>query len=519
VPAAFLAVFFAWPVLTVLARGLSPDGLALLSDPYTWHVVWFTLGQAVLSTAATLAVAMPGAYVTSRYAFRGRRVLVSVMTVPFVLPTVVVGLAFRAVLPTAWVGTLGAILLAHVFFNYAVVVRVVGGLWGQLDVRYEQAARTLGASGWRAFRTVTWPLLRPAVVAASVLVFLFTFTSFGVVLLLGGPGTTTLEVEVYLRTADLLDLPGAAVLAVLQMVLLGAVLLVSARVQGRGAVRLALRAPGSAPGARVRRPGQAALLGSVLVVVAVLLVVPPAALIAGSFRVGDGWGLAWWRALGSVDAGTTRYAAPLDSVRVSLQYAVVTAVLAVLVGGLAACSVAYARSRSGRLLDAAAMLPLGTSAVTVGFGMLLAFGRAPLDLRGSWMLVPLAHTLVAVPLVLRTVLPVLRAIDPRLRQVAATLGARPVRAWRTVDLPLLGRCLAVGAGFAFAVSLGEFGATAFLARSGTPTLPVQVARLLARPGAMPYGAAMALATVLMLVTVTVLLVADLVQPAALRVGR
>jgi thiamine transport system permease protein len=518
-PAVFLAVFFAWPVLTVLSRGLSTAGLPLLSDPYTWHVVEFTLGQAILSTAATLAVAMPGAYVTSRYAFRGRRILVSVMTVPFVLPTVVVGLAFRAVLPSAWIGTLGAILLAHVFFNYAVVVRVVGGLWGQLDVRYEQAARTLGASGWRAFRTVTWPLLRPAVVAASVLVFLFTFTSFGVVLLLGGPGTTTLEVEVYLRTAELLDLPGAAVLAVLQMVLLGVVLLVSARVQARGAVRLALRAPSAVRGARVRRPGQAALLGSVLLVVTVLLVLPPAALVAGSFRVRDGWGLDWWRALSSVDAGTTRYAAPLDSVRVSLQYAMVTAVQAVLIGGLAACAIAYARSRSGRLLDAAAMLPLGTSAVTVGFGMLLAFGRPPLDLRGSWMLVPLAHTLVAVPLVLRTVLPVLRAVDPRLRQVAATLGARPARAWRTVDLPLLGRSLAVGAGFAFAVSLGEFGATAFLARSGTPTLPVQVARLLARPGEEPYGAAMALATLLMLVTVAVLVVVDVVQPAAVRVGR
>ncbi len=165
------------------------------------------------------------------------------------------------------------------------------------------------------------------------------------------------------------------------------------------------------------------------------------------------------------------------------------------------------------------MLPLGTSAVTVGFGMVLAFSRAPLDLRGSWWLVPLAHTLVAIPLVLAVVLPVLRSIDPRLREVAATLGARPARAWRTVDLPLLSRALAVGAGFAFAVSLGEFGATAFLARSGSPTLPVQIATLLQRPGEVRYGAALALATVLMLVTVLALLLAELAQPAARRMGR
>jgi thiamine transport system permease protein len=514
----FLAVLFAYPVLTILGRGLSPDGLAVLREPETWAVVRFTVVQAVLSTVLTLVVALPGAYVTSRYAFPGRRLLVVVMTVPFVLPTVVVGLAFRVLLPASWVGTLGAVLLAHVFFNYAVVVRVVGGLWSQLDPRYEQAARSLGATPWRAFRTVTWPLLRPAVVAASVLVFLFTFTSFGVVLVLGGPSTVTLEVEVYRRTAQLLDLSGAAVLAVLQMAMLAVVLLVSARLQARTSVGRAVRVPDGAALARPRRPGQWLLLGGVLTSVAALLVAPVAALVVGSFRVRGGWGLAWWRALGSVDAGSTRYVAPLDSVRVSMQYAVVTAVLAVLLGGLTACAVAYAR-RGGRWLDAGTMLPLGTSAVTVGFGLLLAFGRPPVDLRGSWLMVPLAHTLVAVPLVLRTVLPVLRSLDPRLTQVAATLGARPRRAWSTVELPLLGRALAVGAGFAFAVSLGEFGATAFLARSDTPTLPVQVVRLLGRPGEVSYGAALALATVLLVVTAAALFVAELLQPAVRRATR
>ena len=132
---------------------------------------------------------------------------------------------------------------------------------------------------------------------------------------------------------------------------------------------------------------------------------------------------------------------------------------------------------------------------------------------------PLAHTLVAVPLVLRTVLPVLRSVDPRLRQVAATLGARPARAWRSVDLPLLGRALAVGAGFAFAVSLGEFGATAFLARTGHADAAGADRRLLGRPGEVRYGAALALATVLMVVTVAALLVAELLQPAVRRAGR
>jgi thiamine transport system permease protein len=518
VPAAFLAVFFLWPLSTVLGHGLSATGLQLLADPYTWRIVGFTLEQAVLSTVLTLVVALPAAYVTSRYRFPGRRLLVALMTVPFVLPTVVVGLAFRQLLPASWVGTLGAILLAHVFFNYAVVVRVVGGLWGQLDPRYAQAARTLGASRWTAFRTVTWPLLRPAVLAAAALVFLFTFTSFGVVVVLGSPSTATLEVEVYRRTAELLDLSGAAMLAVVQLVLLGVVLLVSARVQARASVAQALRPPDPRWLPRPRKPAQRVLLGGVCASAALLLGAPLAALVLGSFRVRGSWGLTWWRALGSVDAGTTRYTAPMDSVRVSLEYASVTAVLALTIGGLAAAAVAYAR-RGGRTLQAAAMLPLGTSAVTVGLGLLLAFSRAPLDLRGAWLLVPLAHTLVAVPLVMATLLPVLRAVDPRLRQVAATLGAAPVRAWFGVELPLLGRSLAVAAGLAFAVSLGEFGATAFLARSDAPTLPLQVVRLLGRPGEVPYHAALAMSTLLMVVTAIVLLVADLLQPAVGRVSR
>ncbi len=513
VPAAFLLVFFGWPVATLLGHGAGRRSLQVLSQPEIWRVVGFTVGQALLSTLLTLLVGLPGAYVLHRYAFPGRRLLLAVATVPFVLPTVVVGLAFRALLPAAWVGTLGAILLAHVFFNYAVVVRVVGGLWAHLDPRFEQAARSLGASPWQAFRTVTWPLLRPAVAAAAALVFLFTFTSFGVVLVLGGPGTVTLEVEIYRRTAQLLDLSGAAGLAVLQLAGLAAVLGVSARLQARLAVVQPLRV---SDGGTLRRPdrfAERALLAGVLVSVAGLLLAPMTALVLRSVRVRGAFGLDWWRALGTVDAGTTRFASPLASLRVSLGYAVVATFIAVAVGGLAACAVAYAR-RGGRTLDAALMLPLGTSAVTVGFGLLLAFGRPPLDLRGTWIVVPLAHALVAVPLVLRTVLPVARSVDPRLRQVASTLGATPLRAWASVDLPVLARAFGVGAGFAFAVSLGEFGATAFLARSDAPTLPVQVVRLLGRPGEQSYGAAMALATLLMAVTAVAMLVTE-----RLRAGR
>jgi thiamine transport system permease protein len=503
-PIAFLLLFLVWPMGTVLARGLGGDGLDLLGRASTWHVVWFTVWQAVVSTTLTLVAGLPVAYVLHRYRLPARRVLLAVVTVPFVLPTVVVGTAFRSLLPGAWIGTVAAILLAHVFFNVAVVVRVVGGLLGQLDPRYDQAARSLGATPWFAFRTVTWPLIRPAVTAAAALVFCFTFTSFGVVLVIGGPLNPTIEVEIYRRTAQLLDLSGAATLAVLQLLAVGLVLLVSARLQARLAIGQRGR-PAHEALSRPRGVAAWSLVALVLVEV-VLIALPMLALLRRSLRVGDGWGLAWWRALGAPPR-TTRDVDVLASMGTSLGYALATVVVAVVIGGLAAGAVAYAR-RGGQALETWLLLPLGASAVTVGFGLFITFDRPPWDLRSWWGLVPLGHALVAIPLIVAVCLPVLRALDPRLREVAATLGASPWRTWLTVDGRAMGRGLAVGAGLAAAVSLGEFGATAFLARAGQPTLPVVVVRLLGRPGEANVGTAAAAATLLMLVTATCVLVAD-----------
>ena len=118
----------------------------------------------------------------------------------------------------------------------------------------------------------------------------------------------------------------------------------------------------------------------------------------------------------------------------------------------------------------------------LGLGFLIAFDTPPLDFRAAPWLVPVAQALVAIPFVVRIVAPTLRSIDPRQREAAALLGASPGRVRREIDLPIVSRALAVAAGFAFAISLGEFGATVFLARPDRPTLPVAIFRFLGRPG-------------------------------------
>jgi thiamine transport system permease protein len=278
-------------------------------------------------------------------------------------------------------------------------------------------------------------------------------------------------------------------------------LVVAGRLQGRRDVAMDLQ-PAMETARTPRGPADRALLIGILAGAAVLLGTPIAVLVIRSFDTAAGFGFGFYRALSTLRADSVLYVAPVEAIGNSLLYATAATFIALMVGGPAAFAVA--RSRRGGALDLALALPLGVSAVMVGFGFLIAFDP-PVNLRGSWVLVPIAHALVAIPFVVRIAVPVIRSIDPRLREAAAVLGASPRTIWREIDLPVAARGLMVGAGFAFAISLGEFGATAFIARPDRPTLPVVVYRLLGQPGAQNFGAAMAASTILVALTLGAML--------------
>jgi thiamine transport system permease protein len=549
IPLLFLAVFFLYPLTAILrlsfggGAGSAPGGVglqALLDDPYYLQVVWFSTWQAGLSTLLTLLLGLPAAYIFARYQFRGKTLLRAIATVPFVMPTVVVAAAFTALLgprgllnaalqsllqldapPIQLDKTLGMILLAHVFYNYTVVLRIVGGFWSTLDTRLEQAAAVLGASRARAFGEVTLPLLAPAIGAAALLIFIFSFSSFGIVLLLGGPTFATVEVEIYRQTAQFLRLDVAAALSLVQMLATLLMTLLYTRLQARGAVPLDLRA--RAANARPADSWRARLVvGGNIGILMTLLGAPLLALALRSAIGADGAPtLDYYSALGENQTGSVFFVPPLIAIRNSLLFALAATALTLAIGVPAAYLLARRRTKDERrkggsrtastfvlgpwsfvsgLLDPLFMLPLGTSAVTLGLGYILVFGRPPLRLIGSPLLIPVVHALLAFPFVVRSLLPALRGLDPRLREAARMLGAGPARVLREVDLPLLFPALLVGAVFAFTVSLGEFGATLLIYPPDYPTVPVVIGRLLGRPGAVNYGQALALSTILMLIT-------------------
>ena len=318
----FLALFFVYPLVEILRVSLAPEGAfslspfkTVLTDDFFLGRLWFTTWQAFASTALTLALGLPGAYVFARYEFRGKSTIRALTTIPFVLPVVVVAIAFTALLgpsgalnealqaifgldepPIRVLNTITVILLAHAFYNYTIVVRTVSALWANVDPRSEEAARMLGAGPLAVFRRVTLPQIAPAILSSALLVFMFSFTSFGVVLILGGPQFATLDATIYTLTARLFRLPLAAALAVVQIVFTLAVMWTYARLQARSAVPLNLQ-PQSSAARRVRGGRERLLIGANFAVVFLWLGTPLLALVERSLRGAEGYGFGFYRAL------------------------------------------------------------------------------------------------------------------------------------------------------------------------------------------------------------------------------
>ncbi|HEX2894968.1 MAG TPA: iron ABC transporter permease [Marmoricola sp.] len=524
VPVVVLVVFFLYPVGGMLARGVWPDGrfdpgavASVLGRPRVHRVLWFTVWSAGVATLLSVVLGVPAAFVLHRLRFPGIGLLRTLVVLPFVLPTVVVGVAFRQLIaPSGPLGGLHldgtpvAIVAALVFFNVSVVVRTVGAFWESLDRRAEEAAAALGARPVRVFATVTLPGLLPGIVSAATVVFLFCSTAFGVVLTMGGLRYANVETEIYLLTTQELDLSAAAALSLLQLLVIVTLLALSARTRRSPAV-----ARTSSQARRPRRRDTGLLLWTAVVVA--FLLAPLVSLVLASVHTpgqdGGGWGLSHYRALQTTGQGNALLVPVTTALWTSLRIAVVAASLALVLG----CAVAFLVSRrwrtpAGRRLsavfDGAFMLPLGVSAVTLGFGFLITLDHPPLDLRASPMLIPIAQAMVALPLVVRTVAPVLLSVDERQREAAASLGAGPLRVLLAVDLPLAWRALVAATGFAFAVSLGEFGATSFLARDDNPTLPVVIYQLISHPGSANFAMAMAASVVLAAATAAVMLLVE-----------
>lgn len=500
VPATAVLVFTVWPLANLTTSVIGRHTLAdTLRVPGLARTVWFTVWQAVLSTALTMALGVVPAYLLHRLRFRGRGALRALLVVPFFLPTVVVAAAFTAVLPSGLHGTPAALIAAHMFLNVAVVVQIVGAMWEVIPRDLTGAARTLGAGRVAVARHVVWPVMRPAMLSAATVVFVFCFTSFGAAKLLAGSAHPTLEVEIVRRATQLGDVDGAAFLSIAQVVMLGITIGVSAWIQRR--TRLALHGD-----ARPRPTSWRHAAPWVCAAIAALFGIPLVVMAGRSVHGRSGWTLGGWTRFSDTGrrAGLGTVVDVGGALRTSLTYAAWATVITCGVAVLAAVSIHLSR-RWGWLLDTGLALPLATSAVTIGLGMLITFDVPPVDWRASAWLLPVGHAMIAIPIAVRSLLGVLGSVPGDRRGAAATLGAGPLRAVWEIEGRALRRPLIGVAGVAATISLGEFGATTVLTRSGrTETMPIVIGRLLGRTGDLPRLQTFALSTILAVLCAAVL---------------
>jgi len=368
VPLLFVGLFYVYPLLTLFDISLRPDGnldlsafIRLFSTDYYIGTLLFTIYQAMLSTASTLILALPCAYIVARYRFAGKSLLLSLATLPFVLPTVVVALAFMSLL----------------------------GRRGSLESSASIA--------------------RP-----------------------------------------------------------------------------------------IKTKRERLIVGAALIFMCLLLFTPLLALIVRSLWTREGLDVTNFLELAERSRGSLLFIPPIESIWNSLRFALLSMFLALGLGIIASFMI-HRGTWLSRIADPLFMLPLATSAVTLGFGFVVALDEPPLNLRASWLIIPISHTLVALPFVIRSLLPALRAIPPSIREAAQVLGARPRDLLLTIDFPLINRGIAVGATFAFTVSMGEFGASLFIAQRESVTMPVVIYRLIGDPGLASYRQALAMSVMLMLV--------------------
>jgi thiamine transport system permease protein len=529
-PILFLLVFFFQPFARIITLAYDSSAFTQKNFEVILSVAGFTFYQAILSTLLTFVLGLPSAILFSRFNFHGKSLLRALTAVPFMLPTVVVAAAFNSLfsqnelfsslIPNHLIpnssfilhpSSFSLILAAHMFYNTTIVIRIVGNALSRLDPKLEAAARSLGADSFHVWENITLPLLRPSLLAAALLVFMFDFTSFGVILLLGGSNFSTLEVEIYLRVLKLPNLPLAALLSVIQLIFTLIFSILYTRTINQVTTQTA---PRFSLANKPKNIKEKIFVATLCLLLSAFFLLPLISLPIRSLtrleadrgqrgEVQYGFTTDYYKELFINRHGSLFYVPPIQAAANSLGYASITVFLSLALGYPAAYALAKP-TRLEKILDPLIMLPLGASAVMLGLGFIISFGRS---LASPWF-VPIAHTLVALPFVIRTLQPALASIPERLRQAASTLGASPFRVWQTVDFPILSRATLSAATFAFTVSLGEFGATLLLTRPEYPTIPIAIQRFLSQPGGLNFGQAMAMATLLMLLTTLAILIIE-----------
>ena len=531
IPLLFIAVLFYWPLLKIIGLGLSSNWFEIYFEPATLKAIWFTIWQAALSTLIALVIGIPGAYVLYRKRFFGQRFIRALITVPLVLPTIVVAIVFSSFraehkiyeqigLGFFFENSIYWIIAAHVFVNYSLVVRTLGGVWATMDNETEEAAALAGAGRLRTTLAITLPQLKPAIVSAAALTFLFCSSSYGIILILGGGLVESVETQIASAALQFLDLNKAAALALLQTAITVIAFSISESIAkhpiGIEQVHESSRKP------RIDARDWPALTVTAVAVVA-LISMPMIVLLAKAFTFDGALSLQNFLNLAGRGERELLNISVWQATLNTLRNVAISASLAVGLGSL----VSYLLSRThrnrrakflNRTLDLLFLIPVGISSVVLGFGYLITFGGGPLPLRASWLVVPIVQSLMALPLVIRLIYPALISIGSEHREAASLAGANSRQTWWHIESGIIRNVILTAIGFALIAGIGEFGAASLLAFGDQATLPTVLFALISRPGAENFGMAMAVCAIMIVLTFVLVFSVSAQRPRRRRLG-
>jgi thiamine transport system permease protein len=534
----FLFLTFYLPVTVLLLKGLrSGEGWTLewlkelILSPYYRRIFAFTMVQALMSTILSILVALPGGWILSHLDFPGKKVLKALTTIPFILPSILVVLGFilfwgrqgvvnkalmaltsqdKPVLDVLY--SFKAILLAHVFYNFPIALRLIAAWWEGLGESQHLAARTLGASEARIFRTITLPQLLPGMISAGTLIFLYCFMSFAVVLVLGGgPRYSTMEVEVYRLVKYSLDFGKGGALALIETAATLFITWFYINRENKNIQRQVWHGRHmNWKDLSLRTQLLCALYFMVIlfIIFGPILTVMVQSLLVQTTRTGPvSLSFRWYKEM-LAPPGASRSASALllaTSIRNSLFLAFATLFLTLSIGVYTSWVLSRYRFRHSSLIESLIMMPMGVSSVVLGMGYLWLRRGGRLDGIPPVLSIILAHTVIALPFVLRSLTPSIKRIRQSLLDASRLMGAGGWKQFRTIELPMIRPGLITGGAFALAISLGEINATLILSESGVTTIPIAILKLI---GSYKFTSACALGTILILICMAAFILID-----------
>ena len=491
--AALLTLFgalFYQPIFRTIGLGFHHGFITDLFSSDNFRVTWFTIWQALLSTGLVLVIATPIAYSLYKIRFKGQSLITVLITLPFLLPTIVVGIGFTSLLQHSSAITL--IITANVFMNFGLAARIIGVTWQSIGNDETDAAALDGAGKLKTFFQVTAVQLRGAYAAAGFLVFLYCAANFGIILVLGNEKTKSLETSIYINAVENLDLTRVATLVLIQSLLTLSLFLAVSKFSRTSFAPIGYWGKNQAKNYEVR---DLPALIFTLLVTAGFVITPLFSIVWRAFHFD---GHATWSNFSRLRSSGARDVLSISlnhALMNSVRNAVISLVISLGIGLLIAFLLLHTRFQHLGLIF---QLPLGISPVVLGLGFLITFTDGIFPLRSSWLVTPIAQSLVLIPLVLQIVLPALRGIDRELKDSAEMDGSDASTYWWMIQVPLVRKAILLATIYVVVVSMGEFGAANFLAYGDQATLPTVLYQLISHPGAINYGMALAASTILII---------------------